>query len=200
MLPADFKHGLRVYLQDARDVMLWKLDGLAEYDVRRPMTPTGSNLLGLVKHVAGAEAMYFGTTFGRPFDDAPALWFTGDAEPTADMWASADETRDQIVDLYRRVWAHSDRTIESTPLDAKGRLPWGSRQEIPLHRILVHMTTETFRHAGHADIIRELIDGTAGQRPSGDAMPAVDGAWWTNHRNRLERIAQEATGGRPGSP
>ena len=121
MLDADLKHGLQVYLQGARDVLVWKLDGLSEYDIRRPMTPTGSNLLGLIKHLAGAEAMCFGTTFGRPFDDAPALWFTGDAEPAADMWATADETRDQIVDLYRQVSALSKRiaqlaftTFEST--------------------------------------------------------------------------------------
>src|SRR5919108_3967209 len=88
----DAKADLHLYLQDAREVVLWKLEGLSEYDVRRPMTPTGTNLLGLVKHLAGAEAAYFGAAFGRPFD-GPRLWIAGDAEPNADLWATADETR-----------------------------------------------------------------------------------------------------------
>jgi hypothetical protein len=90
---------LHLYLQDAREALLWKLEGLSEYDLRRPMTPTGTNLLGLVKHVAGAEAAYLGETFGRPFD-GPLLWIAGEAEPNSDMWATADETREQIVELY----------------------------------------------------------------------------------------------------
>ncbi len=60
------KSDLRYYLQSARDALLWKLEGLSEYDVRRPHTPTGTNLLGLVKHVAGVELGYLGDTFGRP--------------------------------------------------------------------------------------------------------------------------------------
>lgn len=103
MTGTDPKDDLRVYLQDARDAMLWKLEGLSEYDVRRPMTPTGTNLLGLVKHVTSAEAVYFGEAFGRAFE-APGLWITGNAEPNSDLWARPDETREQIVGLYRRVW------------------------------------------------------------------------------------------------
>jgi hypothetical protein len=80
MSGSEFKADLQTYLQDARDVLLWKLEGLSEYDIRRPLTPTGTNLLGLVRHLAGAEAWYFGATFGRPFA-ATALWITGDAEP-----------------------------------------------------------------------------------------------------------------------
>ena len=68
---------------------MWKLEGLSEYDSRRPMTPTGTNLLGLVKHVASVELGYFGETFGRPFDE-PLPWSVG-AEANADMWATADE-------------------------------------------------------------------------------------------------------------
>ncbi|MFE0171230.1 DinB family protein [Streptomyces sp. NPDC059002] len=187
----DAKADLRIYLQDARDVLLWKLEGLPEYDIRRPMTPTGTNLLGLVKHMTGAEALYFGTVFGRPFAGTP-LWFTGDAEPNADLWATADETREQIVDGYRAAWAHADATIEALPLDAVGRLPGGDRKELTLHRILVHMIAETDRHAGHADILRELADGSVGQRVDGDNMAPGDAAWWENHRSRLERAAEDA--------
>ncbi|MFC4032112.1 DinB family protein [Streptomyces polygonati] len=191
MIGSDPKADLRVYLQDARDVLLWKLDGLSEYDIRRPMTPTGTNLLGLVKHAAGAEAMYFGETFGRPFD-APRPWITGEGEPNTDLWATADETREQIVGLYRRVWAHSDVTIESLDLAAVGRVAWGSRSEVTLHRALVHMIAETDRHAGHADIVRELIDGVVGQRTGSGNVAPGDTAWWGRHRSRVERAAGEA--------
>jgi len=191
MTGSDPKTDLRVYLQDARDVLLWKLDGLSEYDIRRPMTPTGTNLLGLVKHAAGAEAMYFGETFGRPFD-APRPWITGEGESNADLWATADETREQIVGLYRRVWAHSDATIESLDLDAVGRVAWGARSEVTLHRALVHMIAETDRHAGHADIVRELIDGVVGQRAGSGNVAPGDTAWWEQHRSRVERAAGEA--------
>jgi uncharacterized damage-inducible protein DinB len=191
MTEPDVKADLRLYLQDARDALLWKLEGLSEYAVRRPMTATGTNLLGLVKHLTGAEAAYFGETFGRPVE-APPLWIAGAAEPNADLWATADETREQIVDDYRRVCAHSDATIESLPLDAVGQVPWGVRSELPLRRILVHMIAETQRHAGHADIVRELIDGTTGQRPGSDNMAPGDPAWWADHRSRLEHVAKEA--------
>lgn len=195
MVTHDPKAELKRYLQRARDAALWKLEGLGEYDVRRPLTPTGTNLLGLVKHLASVEAGYFGETFGRPFPEA-LPWFEEDAEPNADMWATADESRDDIVAFYRRVWAHSDETIDLNPLDAIGRVPWwsGDRAEVTLHLILVHMIAETDRHAGHADIVRELIDGSAGLRKDSDNMPPGDEAWWASYRERLERVAMEADG------
>jgi uncharacterized damage-inducible protein DinB len=193
MSRTDPKADLHRYLQDAREALLWKLDGLSEYDVRRPMVPTGTNLLGLVKHVASVESGYFGGTFDRPFPE-PLPWFDDDAEPNADMWATADESRQQITDFYRRVWAHSDATIEALPLDAIGRVPWwpAERAEVTLHSILVHMTAETQRHAGHADIVRELIDGDAGLLVRATNMPQVDGAWWAAYRDRLENAARAA--------
>ena len=192
MAGSDPKTDLRLYLQTAREALLWKLEGLSGYDIRRPMTSTGTNLLGLVKHVAGVEAGYFGLVFGRPFPE-PLPW-ADPAEPNADMWATAEESRDDIVGLYRRVWAHSDATIESLDLNATGRVPWWSpgRNEVTLHRILIHVISETDRHAGHADIVRELIDGTVGLRPDNDNMAPGDAAWWHDYRNRLERLAREA--------
>ncbi|MFJ3589683.1 DinB family protein [Streptomyces sp. NPDC090231] len=185
------KRDLHLYLQDARDTFLWKLEGACEYDIRRPLTPTGTNLLGLVKHVTGAEALYFGAAFGRPVE-APELWIAGDAEPNADLWATADESRAEIIAGYRRVWAHSDATIDSLELDALGRLPGEAGTELTLHRILVHMVAETQRHAGHADIVRELVDGTTGLRAGGDNMASGDAAWWADHRDRVERAARQA--------
>jgi hypothetical protein len=193
MTGSNPKAELRHYLQVGRDALVWKLEGLSEYQVRRPMVPTGTNLLGLIKHVASVEAGYFGATFGRPFEE-PLPWLDEGAEPNADMWATPEESREQIVGLYRRVWAHSDATIEALPLDATGQVPWWppERREVTLHRILVHMIGETDRHAGHADIVRELVDGTVGLRQDNDNMAPGDQAWWEDYRNRLERAAREA--------
>jgi hypothetical protein len=189
----DAKPDLVRYLQSGRDAMLWKLDGLSEYDLRRPLVPTGTNLLGLVKHLASVEAGYFGASFDRPFPEAMP-WWDNDAEPNADMWATADESPDDIVGLYRRVCAHADATIEALGLDAIGHVPWwGADNEVTLHRILIHMIAETDRHAGHADIVRELIDGAAGMRADNSNLPAEDQAWWAGYRERLEAVAKAAS-------
>jgi len=207
MAATDEKADLKRYLQTARDVLLWKLDGLSEYDIRRPMTPTGTSLLGMVKHVASAELGYFGDTFGRPFGER-LPWLPDEAELAnvaglsadvlmADMWATADESRELITGLYRRVWAHSDATIDALPLDAEGVVPWwpASAGKPTLHRILVHMIAETHRHAGHADIIREQLDGSAGLRADNSNLPPdTDDAWWASYRAKLEQIAQAAAG------
>jgi uncharacterized damage-inducible protein DinB len=193
MTTPDPKADLHRYLQIAREALLWKLEGLSEYDVRRPMVPTGTNLLGIVKHVASVEAGYFGETFGRPFQE-PLPWFDEGAEPNADLWATAEESREQMVSLYRRVWTHSDATIEALPLDAEGHVGWwpAERNPVTLHRILIHMIAETDRHAGHADIVRELIDGVVGLRQDNDNMAPGDQTWWEEYRDRLERVAREA--------
>jgi hypothetical protein len=193
MAAPDPKRDLQRYLTVARDALVWKLDGLSDYDVRRPMVPTGTNLLGLVKHVASVASGYFGDTFDRPFGE-PLPWLDDDAEPNADMWATVDESRDDILGLYRRAWAHADATIQALELDSVGHVPWWpeDRNEVTLHQILVHMLAETDRHAGHADIVRELIDGSAGLRPQALNMPPGDAAAWGDHRDRLERAAHEA--------
>lgn len=172
------KGDLHRYLQAGRKALLWKLEGLSDYDCRRPMTPTGTNVLGLVKHVASVEAGYLGDVFGRPFG-VPLPWFDEGAEPNADMWATADESREHIVGLYRRVWANSDGTLEALDLDTLGRVPWwpAGHNEVTLHRLLTHMIAEAHRHAGHADIIREAIDGSAGWGPGNDNLAEGDAAW-----------------------
>lgn len=175
---------------------MWKLDGLSEYNIRRPMTPTGTNLLGLIKHLASIELGYLGDTFGRPSSE-PQPWLAGDAEPNADMWATADESREQIIGFYQRAWAHSDATISALALEATGRVPWWpeERNEVTLHRILAHLIAETNRHAGHADIVRELIDGAAGLRPDGDNLAPGGADWWEAYRGRLEQAARDADSG-----
>jgi hypothetical protein len=190
------KADLHRYLQSGRDALVWKLDGLGEYDVRRPLTPTGTNLLGLLKHLSYVEMGYFGPTFGRPVPEVEP-WLADDVEANADMWATADESRKEIVALYHRAWAVTDATIGALPLEAAGAVPWWQpeRRVVTLHRVLVHVIAETHRHAGHADIVRELVDGASGLRADNDNLPpGVDGSWWENYRNRLETVATEASG------
>jgi hypothetical protein len=107
------------------------------------------------------------------------------------MWATPDESREELVALYHRAWAHSDATIEALTLESIGRVPWWppDRSEVTLHRVLVHVTTETHRHAGHADIVRELIDGSVGFLPGNENLPAHDSAWWAEYREQLEQAA-----------
>src|SRR3954468_12035523 len=97
---SDQKADLHRYLQRLREALVWKLDGLSDYDARRPMTPTGTNLLGLVKHLASVELGYFGDTFGRPSGIA-LPWHADDADPNDDLYLTADETREWVLELYR---------------------------------------------------------------------------------------------------
>jgi len=193
MAETDEKADLRRYLQEGREALLWKLDGLPEYDIRRPLVPTGTNLLGLVKHLAGVELGYFGATFGRPGPDQPS-W--DESDPMTDMFAQPDEPRDAITGLYRRAWAHADATIEALPLDAIGHVPWwpAGQNTVTLHHVLVRITAETHRHAGDADIVRELIDGAAGRMAARPNLPDGDQAWWQAHRDRVEQAARETAG------
>jgi uncharacterized damage-inducible protein DinB len=190
------KAHLQRYLQSGRDALVWKLEGLGEYDVRRPITPTGTNLLGLLKHLAYVEMGYFGPTFGRAVPEVER-WLTDEVEANADMWATADESRADVLALYRRAWAVTDATVEELPLDSGGEVAWWpvERRTVTLHQILVHVIAETHRHAGHADIVRELVDGASGLRAGNDNLPpGVDAGWWASYRDRLEAAARQAAG------
>lgn len=182
-LPKDVLH---LYLQRGRDALLWKLEGVGEYDRHRPLTYSGTNLLGIVKHVASVEAGYLGDCFARPFEERFA-WFADDAEPNADFVAT--ETSDAIIDLYRRVWTHSDATISALTLDAPGEVPWwpAQRRQVTLQQILVHLIAETHRHAGHMDIVRELIDNDLGLSVANDNLPP--GIDWQGYRARVQAVA-----------
>jgi uncharacterized damage-inducible protein DinB len=188
------KDDLRRYLVSAREALLWKLEGLSAYDRRRPLTPTGTNLLGLVKHVAGVSAEYLGSVFDRPFPE-PLPWLDEGAEDNADMWATAEESTEQIVGLYRRVFEHGDATIDALDLDARGRVPWWpeERASVTLHQILVHLIAEINRHAGHADLVRELIDESAGLSARNSNLPQHDADWWKRYRARLEEAASSVS-------
>jgi uncharacterized damage-inducible protein DinB len=187
----DPKAVLHHYLQETRDALVWKLDGVDEHDARLPRTPTGNNLLGLLKHCLNVEAGYFGPTFGRDFPTPEELvpMEAFDEDPQADWYASANETKDGLIDLYRRVWAFADQTIEQLPLDAPGRVPWwrSGRQDVTLQRIIVHVIYDLSRHAGQADIMREQHDGAIGWQAANTNVP--DGYDWVAYVARLTALA-----------
>ncbi|MDX8030430.1 DinB family protein [Lentzea sp. BCCO 10_0856] len=194
-MASDPKTDLHRYLNVARATVRWKLDGLSEYDVRRPLTPTGTNLLGLVKHLATTEQGYFGGCMGREFGEK-LPWveqIENDTDPNADMFATAEESREEILALYERVTEFADTVIAELPLDAPGVVPWWSeeRRYVTLHVLLVHMIAETNRHAGHMDILREGLDGEAGLRENVSNLPDQD---WPAYRARVEQAAREASG------
>jgi Protein of unknown function (DUF664) len=98
-------------LRDIRATMLWKLDGLSEYDARRPLTGTGTNLLGMIKHLSVSEAWYFGDVFGRPTSCANNS--TAGSVPTPPEWQSTANSR------------ASGKAIETRSSKQRGKLTRG---------------------------------------------------------------------------
>jgi hypothetical protein len=176
-----------------REALVWKLDGLSGYDIRRPLTSTGTNLLGLVKHSATWEARYFGEVFGRPFPQPLPRW-DDEAAGGTDLWVTEDESREQIIGFYRRAREHADATIDTLAIDAPGHVPWWPRPDVKLFNVLVHILAETNRHAGHADILREQLDGAVGTDAQSTAGPEYDAAYWENHCAKVELAARAAGG------
>jgi hypothetical protein len=179
---------LHRYLQEARDSVVRSMDGLGEYDVRRPLVPSGTNLLGVVKHLTGIELSYLGTCVGRtppvvlPWVEDGSIW------DSADMWATADQSRDYLLDLYRTAWRHSDESLATLTLDAPASVSWWSEgtRDTTLGHLVVRVLEDTAQHAGHCDIVRELIDGRGGEDASGG-----DEEWWTSYVGRVQAAADE---------
>jgi hypothetical protein len=187
----DFAKGhLQDQLRWIRQALVWKLDGLSEYDIRRPLTATGTNLLGLVKHMATVGAWYFGEVFDRPSPVPLGRWQDANG---GDLWVTPDETREQIIDFYQRAWEHADATINELPLDAPGHVPWWPRPKVKLFNVMVHVLQETARHTGQADILREQIDGRTGV--AAEYEEQIDTAAREAYRVKVERAAQEAARG-----
>jgi hypothetical protein len=182
----DLKEELHRKLRASRAVLLSKLDNLSEYDRRRPMTPTGTSLLGLVKHLAGLEYGYLGESFGYPAPESIPWIEDGSIWQGGDMWARPGESSEYITGLYRRACAHADGVIAALDLEAPGSVahwPEGQRNTT-LGVLLIRMVAETAQHAGHADIIRELIDGKGGPDQA-----AIDEATWREYIAQVQAAA-----------
>jgi uncharacterized damage-inducible protein DinB len=156
---AGEKESLYVALDRHRDVVLWKLEGLDDEDLRRPMVPSGTNLLGMVKHLAAVEYGWFCDTFGREHEPLP---FDED-DPEGDLRVGPDETTADVLAFYDRARKASDQVIADLDVEDTGTAWYGAT--VTLRWVLIHMIEETARHAGHVDIVRELIDGATGDHP-----------------------------------
>lgn len=186
----DLKRHLWRLLQQQRDALISKVEGVSERELRLPRTPTGASLLGILKHCLNVEYGYFGPTFGRTAD-LPGLvpLEVYDEDPQADWYATAEESAASVVELYRQVQAFADDTIDHLDLTARGEVPWRpeGRREVTLGRLMVYVALDLARHAGQADILREGVDGAVGWRRPGDNVP--DGYDWAAYVEKLTAIA-----------
>lgn len=155
------KESLKVSLDRHRDAVLWKLEGLGDDDLRRSLVPSGTSLLGLVKHLGSVEYGWFCETFGRQTEPLPY----DEDDPDSDMRARPDETTEDILAFYGRARAAADKAIAELDVEDTGTAWFG--EAVTMRWVLIHMIEETARHAGHVDILRELIDGMAGDHRPG---------------------------------
>ncbi|WP_120005103.1 DinB family protein [Nesterenkonia muleiensis] len=188
-MPTETEILLR-YLRDLRGAFLWKVDGLDEYDLRRPLTPTGTNLLGIVKHVASVELGYFSEPCGRD-QPVPTPWIGPDMGFEEDMFATADQSSQEVLELYRAAGENTEAAIAELDLDAPVTVPWWSedKRNTTLRQLTIHIIAETARHLGHVDILREQIDGKAGMLERAGNLPEADDGAWALYRAKLQSIA-----------
>ena len=146
---------LSSFLDYHRDTLLWKVDGLSREELTRRLVPSTTTLLGLVKHMANVERWWFRIVFA----DESVETIGDDDDPDADWRIEPSETADDVLALYRDEVDRSRAIVQHASLDDPARRP--GREET-LRWILVHMIEETARHNGHADILREMIDGSTG--------------------------------------
>jgi hypothetical protein len=153
----DERETLIAFLDLYRETALVKLDGLDGEQLRRRLLPSRTTLLGIVKHLLLVEMWWLGTVIGgepEPPDDPD--------DRDAEWLITAADSPEQVVADYRAACAHSNEIARAAgPLDA--RVPGPHRPDRTVRWVLVHMLEETARHAGHADILRELIDGRSGE-------------------------------------
>jgi len=152
----DERSLLTAFLDHQRTVMLRKVADLDEHQLRRPGTPSGLTLLGMLKHLAYVERFWFRSVFAG--EDAVFPWTDGD--PDADWRPEPDDTVESIAALYRDEIERARAIVAAASLDDQCTDPRG--RTFDLRWILIHMIEETARHLGHADVIREAIDGATG--------------------------------------
>ena len=142
--------------------------------------------------------MYGPAEININFPTTLPVWFGEEMAPNTDMWATSDETRSSIVVAYRSACEHADDTISSTAPNTIADTPWLGPGPMSLHRVLVHVLAETERHAGHADLVRELIDGAVGRQPGnaqmlpGSLADDRTAEWLTQYRTQVEQAARSA--------
>ena len=154
------KTALRWFLQSQRDSVLAIVEGLDEAALRTTVLPSGWTPLGLIEHLGLAERHWFQEV--AVGSAAPLPW--GDEDPPL----TTSRSPEQVFAFYREQCALSDAFLTATPLSTPpiGRHgDWLDDETTDIRRIVLHMIEETARHAGHLDIVRELIDGRTGLGP-----------------------------------
>ena len=186
---------LREYLNDARQAVIFKSRQLGEELARQPMTPTGTHVLGVVHHLAITEYGYFGACLNRPVNDSYVQQLLDIDDPQADFMPPADASAQQVIELYQRAIAFAEAGFDQLELASPAEVPWWVRhRHTTLEHLMVHMIAETSRHAGHLDIVRELLDGQVGLRAEAPNLPDYTPRQWQEQRDRLQQTAQSRRG------
>ncbi|OJV91125.1 MAG: hypothetical protein BGO39_26330 [Chloroflexi bacterium 54-19] len=148
------------FLDYHRATLLWKVRGVGDEDLRRSSVPTSTmTLLGLVKHLAYVERSWFQHRFKN--DNVTFPWTKED--PDADWRIEPDETTEGILRLYDEECEKSRQIVAAASLDEKAARSWPDGNSPTLRWIMYHMIEETARHNGHADLLREAVDGATGE-------------------------------------
>jgi hypothetical protein len=185
LVMGDEKALLKKHLRAIQQSLLWKVEGLSDEDLRRPMTKTGTNLIGIVKHLTGVTYAYLCSSFGRPTEPIP---WEHDEElfHGLDFWATPDDSCEEIIAMYRRASDASMRTIDELDLDTEGRHHAGVA--VSLRWMILVVLADTLRHTGHADVVREMIDGRVGAHAN-DGMSTRD-----NDEEHLQMMGARRSG------
>ncbi|MCW4466475.1 DinB family protein [Glutamicibacter sp. MNS18] len=187
---ASRKARLRRYLDSARDAVLWKAEGLGEAQLRRPLVPSGTSILGVINHLAFTEFGYFSYCMSRPVDNDRAARLFASEDPMADFVVEAGFSGAEVLRFYREAITASDAAFDELPLDAPAHVEWwGENGHTTLEHLMLHMCTETARHAGHLDLLRELLDGRTGMYRQNDNLPDYSPEQWQEHYDRVKDIA-----------
>jgi len=201
--PADYtrhmknsKELLREYLNDARNAVIYKAQGLSDHLARKPLTPTGTHVLGVVHHLAITEYGYFGQCLGREINNPYVQELMDSDDPQADFLPPAHFTAGDIIDFYQQAVAFCEQSIASLPLDAPAEVPWWiRRRHTTLEQLMIHMIAETSRHAGHLDIVREQLDGFTGLRPEAPNLPPYSTTQWEQQYTKINQLSQTLDAG-----
>ncbi|MEU3771721.1 DinB family protein [Streptomyces sp. NPDC032472] len=158
-LTGNERETLRAYLDYHRATLAWKCEGLGDEELRRAsMPPSTLSLLGLVRHMAEVERHWFRRTLGG--EDVPHLW--SDSHDFQAAYDATGATREEAFAAWRAEVEHSRRVeAAAASLDVTVHVPsW--KEDASMRLIMLHMIHEYARHNGHADFLREAIDGTTG--------------------------------------
>lgn len=188
------KELLQEYLSDAREAIVYKAQGLNDHTARKPLTPTGTHILGVIHHLAITEYGYFGQCLNRTIDDPYIQNLLDIDDPQTDFLPPAQLSADKIITLYQESTAFADAGIRALPLNAPAEVPWWiRRRHTTLEHLMVHMIAETSRHAGHLDIVREQLDGFVGLRAAAPNLPDYSAAQWAEQYEAIDRLATTKT-------